>query len=65
FISCLYGAGSSLNSSCINRDIAPYRQDIKTLQSNLYSYVKLYSTDEIEVYTPGKRSEVLKLNEGT
>ena len=42
-------------------DPAPYRQEIKDLQANLYFYLKLYASDEIEVYMPGRRSEVLRI----
>lgn len=42
-------------------DPRPYRRDVKSLQSNLYRYIKCYASDEIEVYVPGQRSEYLKL----
>lgn len=52
-------------SSCIHDvlldDPAPYRKTVKDLQSNLYSYLKEYADDIIEFYTPGARSEFIKL----
>lgn len=56
-----FGQISSLLHDALADDPAPYRQEIKDLQANLYSYLKLYACDEIEVYMPGRRSEVLKL----
>ncbi|TMO90386.1 phospholipase D family protein [Pseudoalteromonas ruthenica] len=56
-----FGQISKLLHDELADDPAPYRQEIKTLQANLYSYIKLYASDEIEIYMPGKRSEVLKL----
>jgi hypothetical protein len=56
-----FGQVSRLLHDELADDPAPYRQEIKTLQANLYSYLKLYASDEIEVYMPGKRSEVLRI----
>ena len=56
-----FGQISRLLHDALADDPAPYRQEIKDLQANLYSYLKLYASDEIEVYMPGRRSEVLKL----
>lgn len=56
-----FGQLSRLLHVALSDDPAPYRQEIKDLQANLYSYVKLYASDEIEVYMPGRRSEVLRI----
>jgi len=56
-----FGQISSLLHDALADDPAPYRQEIKDLQANLYLYIKLYANDEIEVYVPGRRSEVIKL----
>jgi hypothetical protein len=55
-----FGQLSRLLHDALADDPAPYRQEIKDLQANLYSYLKLYASDEVEVYMPGRRSEVLK-----
>ena len=55
-----FGQISRLLHDALADDPAPYRQEIKDLQANLYSYLKLYASDEIEVYMPGRRSEVLR-----
>lgn len=56
-----FGELSQLLHSELKDDPAPYRQDIKTLQSNLYKFVELYANDEMEIFTPGKRSQFIKL----
>lgn len=56
-----FGQVSRLLHDALADDPAPYRQEIKDLQANLYSYLKLYASDEIEVYMPGRRSEVLRI----
>ncbi|MEL0641703.1 phospholipase D-like domain-containing protein [Pseudoalteromonas aliena] len=56
-----FGQISRLLHGALADDPAPYRQEIKDLQANLYSYIKLYASDEIEVYMPGRRSEVLRI----
>lgn len=58
-----FGAVSKLLHSALCDDPAPYRKEIKTLQANLYLYLKKYAKDEIEIYMPGARSEVLKLKQ--
>lgn len=58
-----FGQISKLLHDDLADDPAPYRKEIKDLQVNLYSYIKLYAIDEIEVYMPGRRSEVLRLRE--
>jgi hypothetical protein len=56
-----FGQISRLLHDALADDPAPYRQEIKGLQANLYSYIKLYASDEIELYIPGRRSEVLRI----
>ncbi|WP_191321738.1 phospholipase D-like domain-containing protein [Colwellia sp. C1TZA3] len=55
-----FGQVSSLLHDALCDDPAPYRRDIKGIQSNLYEYLTLYAFDEVEVYVPGRRSQVLK-----
>ncbi len=59
-----FGAVSKLLHNALCDDPAPYRKEIKTLQANLYLYLKKYADDEIEIYVPGARSEVLRIKEG-
>ena len=55
-----FGQISRLLHDELADDPAPYRPEIKNLQANLYSYIKHYASDEIEVYIPGRRSEVVR-----
>jgi hypothetical protein len=55
-----FGQISSLLHDILSDDPAPYRRDIKGLQVNIYQYIELYATDEIEIYAP-RHSQVLKL----
>lgn len=59
-----FGQVSRLLHDTLADDPAPYRQEIKDLQANLYSYLKLYASDEVEVFMPGRRSEVLRIKRG-
>lgn len=59
-----FGQISRLLHDALADDPGPYRQEIKDLQANLYSYLKLYASDEVEVYMPGRRSEVLRIKRG-
>ncbi len=56
-----FGQISSLLHDELCDDPAPYRRDIKSIQANLYEYLELYASDEIEIYVPGRRSQVLRL----
>lgn len=56
-----FGQVSRLLHEALADDPTPYRQQVKDLQANLYSYLRLYVKDEVEIYTPGRKSEVLKL----
>jgi hypothetical protein len=56
-----FGQVSSLLHSALCDDPAPYRRDIKDLQANLYEYLVLYASDVVQVYVPGRKSQVLRL----
>lgn len=56
-----FGQLSRILHDTLADDPAPYRRDIKDIQANLYKYIKLYVSDEIEIYIPGSHSEVIKL----
>lgn len=56
-----FGVISNMLHEALADDPAPYRQEIKNLQANLYTYLKVYAKDKIEIYTPGRKSEVIKL----
>jgi hypothetical protein len=56
-----FGQISNLLHDALCDDPAPYRRDIKDIQANMYKYLTLYAADEIEIYMPGRRSQVLKL----
>lgn len=56
-----FGQVSRLLHEALVDDPAPYRQQVKDIQVNFYSYLRLYSADEVEIYTPGRKSEVLKI----
>lgn len=55
-----FGQVSRLLHEALADDPAPYRQQVKDLQVNLYSYLRLYAIDEVEIYTPGRKSEALR-----
>ena len=56
-----FGQVSRLLHDVLCDDPAPYRRDIKGIQANLYGYLALYASNEIEIYVPGGRSQVLKI----
>ncbi|MEZ8082741.1 hypothetical protein [Enterovibrio norvegicus] len=56
-----FGQVSSLLHEVLADDPVPYRRQVKELQANLYFYLKIYAVDEIQIYIPGRNSEVLKL----
>lgn len=56
-----FGHISSLLHNVLCDDPAPYRRDIKGIQANIYGYLALYASNEIEIYVPGGRSQVLKI----
>ena len=55
-----FGQITALLHDALCDDPAPYRRDIKTLQANFYKYIELYADDEIEIYVPGRKSQVLR-----
>ena len=56
-----FGKLSSIIQDSLLDDPKPYRQDIKSLQSNLYSFIKKLQIDEIEIDVPYSKSERIKL----
>ncbi|WP_281222277.1 phospholipase D-like domain-containing protein [Photobacterium sanguinicancri] len=56
-----FGQISRLLHDALADDPAPYRKEVKGLQENLYSYLRLYGGDELEIYIPGRRSEVIRI----
>jgi len=55
-----FGQISKALHDILSDDPAPYRREIKDFQANLYDYVRLYASDEMEICIPGKRSEVIR-----
>lgn len=56
-----FGQVSHLLHDALCDDPEPYRQKVKYLLANLYSYLKIYATDELEIYVPGRKSEVIRM----
>lgn len=56
-----FGQVSHLLHDALADDPTPYRKEAKGLQESLYLYLRLYASDELEIYIPGRRSEVLRL----
>ena len=56
-----FGNLSSIIHDSLLDDPKPYRQDIKNLQNNLYSYLKFFEIHQIEIDIPKERSERMKL----
>lgn len=56
-----FGHVSSLLHDKLCDDPSPYRSSIKDLQANFYKYLALYAADEVEIYVPGRRSQVARL----
>jgi len=56
-----FGQVSRLLHATLCDDPTPYRKDIKSLQKNLYLYLEIYTSDELIIFVPGQRSEILKL----
>ncbi|GAA0811325.1 hypothetical protein GCM10009111_03690 [Colwellia asteriadis] len=56
-----FGQISRMLHDALADDPAPYRRDIKDIQVNMYEYIRLYAPDEIEIYVPGSRSEVIRI----
>jgi len=56
-----FGNLSSIIHNSLLDDPKPYRQNVKSLQANLYSYIKKLEIKEIEIDIPYSRSERMKL----
>jgi hypothetical protein len=56
-----FGNLSSIIHNSLLDDPKPYRKDIKILQANLYSFIKIFLNDEIKIDIPYEKSERLKL----
>ena len=56
-----FGKVSSMLHDTLSDDPAPYRSEIKDIQTNLYEYMSLYASDEIEIYVPGRKSQIIRL----
>lgn len=56
-----FGNLSSIIHNSLLDDPKPYRKDVKILQTNLYSFVKLFLNEVIKIDIPHERSERLSL----
>ena len=56
-----FGSLSSLIHNSLLDDPKPYRKNIKILQANLYSYIKIINLKNIVIDVPFKKSERIKL----
>jgi len=56
-----FGQVSKLLHDALSDDPAPYRQDIKQIQANLYQFIKKYAYDILTIHIPGRHSEVIAL----
>jgi len=56
-----FGNLSSIIHNSLLDDPKPYRQNVKSLQANLYSYIKRLDIREIEIDIPYSRSERIRL----
>ena len=56
-----FGNLSSIIHNSLLDDPRPYRKDVKTLQSNLYSYIKIFLQEKLIIDVPGERSERIRL----
>ena len=55
-----FGNLSSIIHNSLLDDPKPYRKDVKTLQSNLYSYIKIFLQEKFIIDIPGERSERIR-----
>ena len=55
-----FGQVSQLLHDALADDPAPYRRALKGILADFYSYIKVYASDEIEVYVPGSKSQVIR-----
>ena len=56
-----FGNLSSIIHNSLLDDPTPYRKNVKELQANLYSYIKVFLKNEIDIDVPYKKSERLRL----
>ena len=56
-----FGHLSSIIHDSLLDDPTPYRQNVKKLQVNLYSFLKYYKPNNIIIDIPKTRSERIKL----
>ena len=56
-----FGALSSIIHNSLIDDPKPYRQDVKKLQSNLYSFIKSLMLDRYIIDVPFKKSERIRI----
>ena len=56
-----FGRLSSIIHDSLVDDPKPYRQNVKELQANLYSYIKYFKPSNLDHSIPKTRSERLKL----
>ena len=56
-----FGSLSSIIHNSLLDDPKPYRQDVKKLQANLYSYIEYFKPSNIQTDIPKTKSERIKL----
>lgn len=56
-----FGSLSSIIHDSLLDDPKPYRQDVKTLQGNLYGYIKHFKPTNLQIDIPKSKSERIKL----
>lgn len=55
-----FGQVSQLLHNALADDPTPYRKALKGILADFYSYIKIYASDEIEVYVPGSKSQIIR-----
>ena len=56
-----FGSLSSIIHNSLLDDPKPYRKDIKQLQANLYTYIKIFLNDKIVIDIPFTKSERIRI----
>lgn len=56
-----FGSLSSIIHDSLLDDPKPYRQDVKTLQANLYGYIKHFKPANLQIDIPKEKSERIRL----
>ena len=56
-----FGSLSSIIHNSLLDDPKPYRQDVKTLQANLYGYIKHFKSINLQIDIPKEKSERIRL----